>query len=137
MQSSPFIPPCPAGSGTYWWRARVSGDTWSETWSFKAPLVGIGFESPTLWAVLSPGTVNIRVNTRSVAGSMARAEFYLNGALVSTDRNPTYDSEGRVRFSYKWNASKWANQGVRIEVKAFDSQGNFAWSQRNDVTVNP
>ena len=89
-----------------------------------APTVGI--TAPT-----ADSTVNVVTNITAIATdnvSVAKVEFYVDGALLGTDTASPY--------SYAWNTSASANGTHSLSAKAYDTVGNVGTSAVVNVTVS-
>jgi hypothetical protein len=125
-------------SGTYWYyvhavqadghdlwsspmwityQAGGGGDTQAPTTSITAPLNG---------ATVS-ATTNVTANATDNVG-VTRVEFWLDGALQSTDTTSPY--------AWSWNTTTATNGAHALQSKAFDAAGNAGTSTGVSVTVN-
>ncbi len=94
-----------------------TSDTTAPTTSLTAPANG---------STVS-GTVNIAANATDNTG-VIRVEFYVDGALRSSDTSSPY--------SYSWNTTEVANSSHSLQSKAYDAAGNIGVSATVTVTVN-
>ena len=97
--------------------AGGGGDTTAPTTSITAPAAG---------ATVS-GTTTVTASA-SDNGGVTRVEFYLDGALQSTDTTSPY--------SWSWNTTAAANGAHLLTSKAYDDAGNTATSAAVSVTVS-
>jgi beta-lactamase superfamily II metal-dependent hydrolase len=82
--------------------------------------------APANGATLS-GTVSVTASASDNV-SVAKVEFYLDGALQSTDTTAPY--------AWSWNTTSTANAGHTLTSKAYDGAGNSATSAIVNVTVS-
>ena len=90
----------------------------------SAPATSI--TAPTNGATVS-GTVAVDASASDNIG-VTRVEFYLDGALMSTDTTSPY--------SWSWNTTTATNASHSLTSKAFDAAGNSTTSTAVSVTVN-
>ncbi len=81
--------------------------------------------SPTSGASVS-GTVSFNVNAADNV-AVSKVEFYIDGALRSTDTTSPY--------SFSWDTTTSANGGHTLLAKAYDAAGNSTTSASVSVTV--
>jgi hypothetical protein len=93
------------------------GDTTAPTVSVTAPANG---------ATVS-GTVSINATASDNVG-VSKVEFYVDGAIRSTDTTSPY--------SWSWNTTTFANSSHTIVAKAYDAANNIGTSSNVTVTVN-
>jgi Bacterial Ig domain len=93
------------------------GDTQPPTVSITAPASG---------ATVS-GTVSVTANASDNVG-VTKVEFYLDGALTSTDTTSPY--------SWSWDTTAVANGSHSLTAKAYDAALNVGTSTAVSVTVN-
>jgi hypothetical protein len=93
------------------------GDTTPPTTSITAPTAG---------STVS-GTVSVTANASDNVG-VTKVEFYLDGALRSTDTTSPY--------SWSWDTTQFANSSHSLVTKAYDAAGNVGTSSTVTVTVN-
>jgi hypothetical protein len=89
-----------------------------------APTVSV--TAPTAGSTVS-GTVSINASASDNVG-VAKVEFYVDGALRSTDTTSPY--------SWSWNTTTFANSAHTIVAKAYDAANNMGSSGNVSVTVN-
>ncbi|HEY2324300.1 MAG TPA: Ig-like domain-containing protein, partial [Thermoanaerobaculia bacterium] len=112
-----------AGDATYTYYDDVTvtttagGDTTAPTTSITAPTNG---------ATVS-GTTTVSANASDNVG-VTKGEFYLDGALQSTDTTSPY--------SWSWNTATAANGSHSLVTKAYDAAGNIGTSSTVTVTVS-
>ncbi|HXH41803.1 MAG TPA: Ig-like domain-containing protein, partial [Thermoanaerobaculia bacterium] len=94
-----------------------SGDTTPPTTSITAPTSG---------ATVS-GTTSVTASASDNVG-VTKVEFYLDGALASTDTSSPY--------SWSWNTTTASNASHSLSTKAYDAAGNVGTSATVTVTVN-
>jgi hypothetical protein len=94
-----------------------SGDTTPPTTSITAPTAG---------ATVS-GTTTVSASASDNVG-VSKVEFYLDGALQSTDTTSPY--------SWSWNTTAAANGSHSLQSKAYDAAGNVGTSSTISVTVS-
>jgi hypothetical protein len=101
------------------WLANGSGggDTTPPTVSITAPLNG---------ATVS-GTVSVTATASDNVG-VTKVEFYLDGALQSTDTTSPY--------AWSWNTATATNASHSLTAKAYDAANNIGTSTAVSVTVN-
>ncbi len=93
------------------------GDTTAPTTSITAPLNG---------ATVS-GTTNVSATASDNVG-VTKVEFYLDGALQSTDTTSPY--------AWSWNTASAANGAHSLTTKAYDAANNIGTSAAVNVTVS-
>jgi hypothetical protein len=93
------------------------GDTTAPTTSITAPANG---------ATVS-GTVSVTASASDNVG-VTKVEFYLDGALRTTDTTSPY--------SWSWDTTAFANSSHSLVTKAYDAAGNVGTSATVTVTVN-
>jgi hypothetical protein len=93
------------------------GDTTAPTVSITAPLNG----------ATVVGTVSINATASDNVG-VTKVEFYVDGALKSTDMTSPY--------SYSWDSTSVANGSHALTAKAYDAALNVGTSTAVNVTVN-
>jgi hypothetical protein len=112
-----------AGDATYTYyddvivTTSVGGDTTPPTTSITAPSAG---------ATVS-ATTTVSANASDNVG-VTKVEFYLDGALQSTDTTSPY--------SWSWNTATAANGSHSLQSKAYDAAGNVGSSTSVSVTVS-
>jgi pseudomonalisin len=112
-----------AGDATYTYFDDVTlttsagGDTTPPTTSITAPTAG---------ATVS-GTTTVSASASDNIG-VSKVEFYLDGALQSTDTTSPY--------SWSWNTATAANGSHSLFSKAYDAAGNIGTSSTVTVTVS-
>jgi hypothetical protein len=89
-----------------------------------APTVSV--TSPTNGSTVS-GTVTVNATASDSVG-VTKVEFYVDGALRSTDTSSPY--------SYSWNTTTFANSSHTIVAKAYDAANNVGTSSNVTVTVS-
>jgi hypothetical protein len=89
-----------------------------------APTVSI--TAPTNGATVV-GTISINATASDNVG-VTKVEFYVDGALKSTDTTSPY--------SYSWDSSSVANGSHSLTAKAYDAANNIGTSSAISVTVN-
>jgi hypothetical protein len=94
-----------------------SGDTTPPTTSITAPAGG---------ATVS-GTTSVTASASDNVG-VTKVEFYLDGALQTTDTTSPY--------SWSWNTTTAANGSHTLQSKAYDAAGNVGSSSTITVTVS-
>jgi len=94
-----------------------SGDTTPPTTSVTAPTSG---------ATVS-GTTSVTASASDNVG-VTKVEFYLDGALQSTDTTSPY--------AWSWNTTTATNASHSLSTKAYDAAGNVGTSATVTVTVN-
>lgn len=82
--------------------------------------------SPASGATVS-GTVSVTADASDDVG-VAKVEFYLDGALQSTDTSSPY--------AWSWNTTTGVNGTHSLQSKAYDAAGNVGASASISVTVN-
>jgi hypothetical protein len=95
----------------------AAGDTTAPTTSITAPAAG---------ATVS-GTTAVTASASDAVG-VTKVEFYLNGALQSTDTASPYE--------WSWNTTTAANGSHTLASKAYDAAGNVGSSANVSVTVS-
>jgi hypothetical protein len=103
------------------WLANGSGGGGGDT---TAPTVSI--TAPTNGATVV-GTVSINATASDNVG-VTKVEFYVDGALKSTDTTSPY--------SYSWDSTAVANGSHSLTAKAYDAALNVGTSSAVSVTVN-
>jgi hypothetical protein len=103
------------------WLANGSGGGGSDV---TAPACSI--TAPTSGSTVS-GTVNVTANASDNVG-VSKVEFWLDGALRSTDTTSPY--------AWSWNTTTFANGSHTLVAKAYDAANNVASSGNVSVTVN-
>ncbi|MEA2165718.1 MAG: hypothetical protein QOK37_3845 [Thermoanaerobaculia bacterium] len=103
------------------WLANGSGGGGGDT---TAPTVSI--TAPANGATVS-GTVSITASASDNVG-VTKVEFYVDGALKSTDTTSPY--------SYSWDSTSVANGSHSLIAKAYDAALNVGTSTAVSVTVN-
>ena len=93
------------------------GDTTAPTASITAPAAG---------ATVS-GTVSVTATASDNVG-VTKVEFYMDGALRTTDTTSPY--------SWSWDTTQFANSSHSLVTKAYDAAGNVGTSSTVTVTVN-
>ena len=86
----------------------------------------VSVTSPTAGSTVS-GTVSINATASDNVG-VTKVEFYVDGALRSTDTTSPY--------SWSWNTTTFANSAHTIVAKAYDAANNIGSSGNISVTVN-
>jgi hypothetical protein len=94
-----------------------AADTTPPTTSITAPAGG---------ATVS-GAVNVTASASDNVG-VTRVEFYLDGALQSTDTTAPY--------AWSWNSASTPNGGHSLQSRAYDAAGNVGSSALVNVTVS-
>jgi len=89
-----------------------------------APSVAIS--SPASGATVS-GTVSVSAGASDSVG-VSKVDFYVNGALVSTDSSSPY--------SYSWDTTTLSNGSYSLSARAYDAAGNIGESGNTSVTVS-
>jgi hypothetical protein len=97
--------------------SNAGGDTTPPTVSITAPANG---------ATVS-GTVSITATASDNVG-VAKVEFYVDGALRTTDTTAPY--------SWSWDTTTFANSSHTLVAKAYDAANNVGTSSNVTVTVN-
>ena len=97
--------------------SNTSGDTTPPTTSITAPTAG---------ATVS-GTVTVSASASDNVG-VTKVEFYLDGALQSTDTTSPY--------SWSWTSTSAANGSHSLVTKAYDAANNVGTSATVTVTVS-
>jgi hypothetical protein len=97
--------------------SNTTGDTTPPTVSITAPANG---------ATVS-GTVSINATASDNVG-VTKVEFYVDGALKSTDTTSPY--------SYSWDSTAVANGSHTLAAKAYDAANNIGTSSNVSVTVS-
>ena len=95
----------------------VDNDTQAPATSITSPPSGATVSGSTLVTAAASDNVGV-----------TRVEFYLDGALQSTDTTSPYE--------WSWNTTTAANGGHNLTSKAFDAVGNFGTSAAIAVTVS-
>lgn len=99
------------------YQAGGGGDTTAPTTSITAPANG---------ATVS-GTTNVTANASDNVG-VSKVEFWLDGALASTDTLSPY--------AWSWNTTTATNASHTLVSKAYDAANNVGTSSTITVTVN-
>ncbi|WP_431733394.1 Ig-like domain-containing protein [Geobacter sulfurreducens] len=86
----------------------------------------VSLSAPANNATVS-GTVAVNATASDNVG-VSKVEFYVNGALKSTDTTNAY--------SYSWDTKTVANGSYTLTAKAYDAAGNVGQSSTVTVTVN-
>ena len=107
-------------NAVYWLANGSSGGGGDVT----APTVSV--TAPANGATVS-GTVTITASASDSGSGMSKVEFYVDGALRTTDTTSPY--------SWSWDTTTFANSSHTIMAKAYDVAGNSA-SSSVTVTVN-
>lgn len=89
-----------------------------------APVTAI--TAPSAGATVS-GTTNVTASASDNVG-VTKVEFYVDGALASTDTSAPY--------SFSWNTTAAADGSHSLSSKAYDGAGNVGTSASVSVTVN-
>jgi len=95
----------------------TGGDTQAPTVSITAPANGVTVS----------GTVSVTASASDNVG-VTKVEFYLDGALRTTDTTSPY--------SWSWDTTTFANSSHTLVAKAYDAAGNVGTSSNVTVTVN-
>jgi hypothetical protein len=95
----------------------AGGDTSAPTTSITAPANG---------ATVS-GTTNVTASATDNVG-VTKVEFWLDGALASTDTTSPYE--------WSWNTTTASSGSHSLVSKAYDAAGNIGTSSAVNVTVN-
>jgi hypothetical protein len=103
------------------WLANGSGGGGSDV---TAPTCSI--TAPTAGSTVS-GTVNVTANASDNVG-VSKVEFWLDGALRSTDTSSPY--------AWSWDTATFANSSHTLVAKAYDAANNVGSSGNVSVTVN-
>jgi len=74
----------------------------------------VSIASPASGSTVS-GTVNVSANATDNVG-VTKVEFYVNGALQSTDTSSPYN--------FSWNTASLVNSSYTLTMKAYDAAGN-------------
>ncbi|HEY2323389.1 MAG TPA: Ig-like domain-containing protein [Thermoanaerobaculia bacterium] len=93
------------------------GDTTAPTTSITSPAAG---------STVS-GTVTVSATASDNVG-VTKVEFYMDGALRTTDTTSPY--------SWSWDTTQFANSSHSLMTKAYDAAGNVGTSSTVTVTVN-
>jgi hypothetical protein len=101
----------------------ASGSVGGGTTDTTAPTISIS--SPTAGASVSGNTVITAIASDNVG--VAKVEFYVNGALQTTDTSSPY--------LCSWNTSSLAAGTYTLMAKAYDAAGNIGQSTSVPVTV--
>jgi len=104
-------------SGSFTLTPAATGDTTPPTASITSPAAG---------ATVS-GTISIQANASDNVG-VTRVEFYVDGALASTDTSSPY--------AFSWDTTTASNGSHSLTSKAFDAAGNQGSSAAVNVTVS-
>jgi hypothetical protein len=86
----------------------------------------VSISSPSNSAIVS-GTVSVTTSASDNIG-VSKVEFYVNGALQSTDTTSPY--------TFSWNTTSVANGSYTLSAKAYDAANNVGSSSSVTVTVN-
>jgi hypothetical protein len=86
----------------------------------------VSITAPTAGSTVS-GTVSINATASDNVG-VAKVEFYVDGALRTTDTTSPY--------SWSWNTTTFANSSHTIVAKAYDAANNMGTTGNVTVTVN-
>jgi hypothetical protein len=113
-----------AGSNSQTYALVMSGIAGATIPDTSAPVTSI--TSPIPGAVIT-GTTNVTATATDDRG-VTRVEFYLDGALQSTDSSAPY--------AWSWNSATSANGAHTLQSKAFDAAGNSGSSTVVDVTTS-
>lgn len=97
--------------------SAAAGDTTAPTTSITAPANGASVS----------GTVNVTASASDNVG-VTKVEFWLDGALQSTDTSSPY--------AWSWNSSTASNGAHALTSKAYDAATNVGTSPAVTVTVN-
>jgi beta-lactamase superfamily II metal-dependent hydrolase len=93
------------------------GDTTPPTTSITSPVAGASVS----------GTISVNANASDNVG-VTKVEFYLDGALQSTDTTSPY--------SWSWNTTTATNGSHSLTTKAYDAANNVGTSAAVGVTVS-
>jgi serine protease len=104
--------------------ATCSGGGSTPSEDTTAPTTSI--TSPSNGATVS-GTISVAASASDNVG-VTKVEFYLDGALASTDTSSPY--------SWSWNTTTVANGPYTLSSKAYDASGNVGSSATITVTVS-
>jgi hypothetical protein len=97
--------------------SNSTGDTTPPTTSITAPTSGATVSATTTVSASASDNVGV-----------TKVEFYLDGALQSTDTTSPY--------SWSWNTTTSANGSHSLQSKAYDAAGNVGSSTSISVTVS-
>lgn len=129
----------PLTSGTYWYYVRAvqadGHDLWSSPmWITYQTGGGGGDTQAPVTAILTPasgvtlsGTTLVTASASDNVG-VTRVEFWLDGALASTDTASPYE--------WSWNTTASANGAHALQSKAFDAANNSATSASVNVNLS-
>jgi len=124
-------------SGSYYYYVHAVQADGHDVWS--APMwityqVGGGDTTPASTSITAPangatvsGTTNVTATASDNVG-VTRVEFFLDGALQSTDTSSPY--------AWSWNTASSANGSHALVSKAYDAANNVGTSATVNVTVN-
>jgi hypothetical protein len=124
-------------SGTYWYYVHAiqadGHDIWSSPMWITYQAGGGDTQAPTtsITAPLNGATVSATANVTANASDnigVTRVEFWLDGALQSTDTTSPY--------AWSWNTPGAANGAHTLQAKAFDAANNSGSSALVNVTVS-
>ncbi|HEV7240663.1 MAG TPA: Ig-like domain-containing protein [Thermoanaerobaculia bacterium] len=104
-------------SAPMWITYQSGGDTTAPTTSITAPANG---------AIVS-GTTNVTATASDNVG-VTRVEFFLDGALQSSDTTSPY--------AWSWNTTGTSNGAHALTTKAYDAANNIGTSSAVNVTVS-
>jgi Bacterial Ig domain len=124
-------------SGTYWYYVRAVQADGHDVWS--APMwityqAGGGDTIPPSTSITAPangatlsGTTNVTATATDNVG-VTKVEFWLDGALQSTDTSSPYE--------WSWNTGSSSNGAHVLLTKAYDAANNIGTSVSLSVTVS-
>jgi len=127
----------PLTSGSYYYYVHAVQADGHDVWS--APMwityqAGGGDTTAPSTSITSPssgatvsGTTNVTASASDNVG-VTRVEFFLDGALQSTDTSSPY--------AWSWNTASSSNGSHALVSKAYDAANNFGTSATVTVTVN-
>jgi hypothetical protein len=124
-------------SGTYWYYVHAvqadGHDIWSSPMWITYQAGGGDTTAPTtsLTAPLNGATVSATANVTATASDnvgVTRVEFWLDGALQSTDTTSPY--------AWSWNTTSATNGAHTLQSRAFDAANNSGSSAIVNVTVS-
>ena len=127
----------PLTSGTYWYYVKAVQADGHDVWS--APMwityqTGGGDTTAPTTSITAPaggatvsGTTNVTANASDAVG-VTKVEFWLDGALQSTDTSSPY--------SWSWNTTTASNGAHSLVSKAYDAANNVGTSATVNVTVS-
>lgn len=104
-------------SAPMWITYQTGGDTTAPTTSITAPANGVTVS----------GTSNVTATASDNVG-VTRVEFFLDGALQSTDTTSPY--------AWSWNTTGASNGAHALTTKAYDAANNIGTSSAVNVTVS-